>query len=156
MANLSPDEREQMVQRMRARGNSAADSVGSGRGGGTGDGRGRAGAAAPRTPGPASTAGATTIDALFGPLPAVESVGRVFVYVDQQLRPVRVRLGITDGQMTALLEGDLQEGTEVVTNVTTGTEATRPATTAFPFGMGPQGGRGGGGSNRGGGGGRGF
>ncbi len=77
---------------------------------------------------------------------------------------MRLRLGITDGQNTELIEGDLQQGTEVVTNVTTATESTRPAATAFPFGQpgrrrarrlragGGFGGPGGGG-NRGGGGG---
>jgi HlyD family secretion protein len=156
MQNLSPDEREQMTQRMRARGMdpSAAGGAGSGRGGGP---RGRRGgdAADSRPPTP-NLSSATTIDALFGPLPRVESTGRVFVYAENQLQPIRVRLGITDGQLTELLEGDLQEGTEVVTNVTTG-EETRPAAGAFPF-MGPGGGRGGnfgpgGGGNRGGGGG---
>jgi hypothetical protein len=102
---------------------------------------------------------ATTIDALFGPLQKVESVGRVFMFVDRQLKPTRVRLGITDGQVTELLQADgIEEGTEVVTNVTTGNEATRPAATGgFPF-IGQQpgrfGGPGGGGGARGGGGGR--
>jgi HlyD family secretion protein len=115
-------------------------------------------AAAPRTsPGldrtasaPAATArrdGATTIDALFGPLARAESTGRVWVYVEKQLKPLRVRLGISDGQTTELLEGDLQEGVEVVTNVTTGAE-TRPPVSAFPFmggrGFGPGGFPGGG------------
>ena len=44
-----------------------------------------------------------------------------------QLKPARVRLGITDGQATELIEGDLQEGAEVVTNVVIGTQTTRPA-----------------------------
>ena len=55
--------------------------------------------------------------------------GRVWLYVDNQLRPERVRLGITDGQATELIEGNLHEGAEVVTNVVTGTETTRPAPT---------------------------
>ncbi len=73
---------------------------------------------------------------------------------------MRLRLGISDGQNTELIEGDLQQGAEVVTNVALGNE-TRPAATGFPFG---QPGRGGfpgsggfggpgGGGNRGGGGG---
>ncbi len=67
-----------------------------------------------------------------------------------------VRVGVSDGQNSELLEGDLQEGTEVVTSVLTGAE-TRPAAGAaggFP-GLGqPQRGGfpGGGGNNRGGGG----
>ena len=74
---------------------------------------------------------------------------------------MRVRLGITDGQVTELIQADgVDEGTELVTNVTTGNEATRPAPTGgFPF-IGQQPGRfggpggAGGGGNRGGGGGR--
>jgi hypothetical protein len=46
--------------------------------------------------------------------------------VDNQLMPVRVRVGVSDGQNSELLEGDLEEGTQVVTSVITGTE-TRPA-----------------------------
>jgi hypothetical protein len=70
--------------------------------------------------------GATTFDGLFAPLAPVEAVGRVWLYVDNQLEPVRVRVGVSDGQNSELIEGDLQEGTEVVTNVLTGGE-TRPA-----------------------------
>jgi hypothetical protein len=99
--------------------------------------------------------GATTIDALFGPLPAVETRGRVWLSVDKKLKPVSLRLGITDGQTTELIEGDIEPGIEVVTNVTLGNEA-RPAPQGFPPFIG-QPGRGGfgpggfGGGNRGGG-----
>jgi hypothetical protein len=93
-------------------------------------------------------------------LPRVESTGRAWLYVDKQLKPVRLRLGIADGQNTELIEGDLQQGNEVVTNIALGNE-TRPAATNFPFGQpgrgGFPGGGGfggpGGGGNRGGGGG---
>jgi hypothetical protein len=97
----------------------------------------------------------TTFDALFPPLPDVESRGQVWQYVNGELKPLRVRLGITDGQASELLEGDIEEGTELVTNVLTGAE-TRPTPTgggAFSPFMGPQrfGGGGGGNNNRGGG-----
>jgi HlyD family secretion protein len=136
MQNLSAEDRQRMMER-----------------------RGRGGEKAPETPAragrgaapsatrslSASNPGATTIDALFGPLPVVESRGQVWLYTtDRQLRPVRLRLGISDGQTTELIEGELNEGDEAVTNVTTGQE-TRPAP-GFPGGfppfMGP-GGRGG-------------
>ena len=39
------------------------------------------------------------------------------IYADKQLKPVRLRLGITDGQNTEVIEGDIKEGAEVVTNV---------------------------------------
>jgi hypothetical protein len=64
-------------------------------------------------------------------------VGRVWRYVNGQLKPVRVRTGISDGQASELIEGDLEDGAEVVTNVITGNE-TRPAPQgggAFPFGQ---------------------
>ncbi len=164
--NLSPEQRAQILQRMRGRGAEAAAP-----GSGTAP-AGQRGARSEATPSPSvgsgaarGSGGATTIDALFGPLPAVQSQGRVWLHVDGQLRPIRVRLGLSDGQATALLEGDVQEGTELVTNVATGA-ATRPALTTTGgsiFGQpGRQGGfpgggggfPGGGGGTRGGGGGR--
>jgi len=171
MQNMTPEERERMLQRMRERGIDPGAAP-SGRTAPSSDtpaparGRGRGaqqGAAPSRTAGtPASARGAaTTIDALFGPLPRTESGGRVWLYVDKQLKPVRLRLGISDGQNTELIEGDLQEGAEVVTNVST-TAETRPAATAFPFGQPGRGRDGGfpgggfqGGGNRGGAGGAG-
>ena len=98
---------------------------------------------------------ATTIDALFGPLTEVETNGRVWTYENNELKAVPVRLGISDGQTTELIKGDLQPDTAVVTNITTGTEATKTATPApgaggLFGGLGaPGGGNRGGGANRG-------
>jgi len=78
-------------------------------------------AAAPRA---ASTPQAQTIDALFAPLPPVESRGRVWVFTDRQLKALNLRLGISDGTNTELLGGELEENMEVVTGVT-GLGATR-------------------------------
>lgn len=64
----------------------------------------------------------------------MESTGRVWVKINNQLQPLRVRLGITDGQATELLEGEIADGAELVTNVTTGTEV-RPAATGIGFPM---------------------
>jgi HlyD family secretion protein len=105
---------------------------------------------------------ATTIDALFGPLTEVQTDGRVWTYENNQLKPVPVRLGISDGQTTELIRGDLQPDTPVVTNVTTGAQSKTTTTAAASTGLfgglagpgGPGGGnRGGfgGGANRGGG-----
>ena len=100
---------------------------------------------------------ATTINALFGPLAAVQTEGRVWTYENNQLKAVPVRLGISDGQTTELIEGALQPDTAVVTNITTGAETTRTATTATASGGlfgglaapgGPGGGNRGGGGNR--------
>jgi hypothetical protein len=85
-----------------------------------------------------------TIDALFAPLPPVESTGRAWLYIDKQLKPVRIRLGITDGTYTQLLSTELQPDMSVVTGMilpnqrtTTGPGAGNPLL--------PQGGRGPGG-----------
>ena len=60
-------------------------------------------------------------------------MGRVWLRANERLEPARVRLGITDGQATELIEGDLAEGMEVVTNVVIGTEIARPAPTGGFF-----------------------
>jgi HlyD family secretion protein len=92
---------------------------------------------------------AQTIDALFAPLPAVETRGRAWLFIDHQLKPVNLRLGITDGTNTEILSGELQDKTEVVTSIT-GLGPTRATTNTgagnplMPGGRGP-GGFGGGG-----------
>jgi hypothetical protein len=138
LQGLPPEQREEMLARMRARG---FDPAAVSRGAEHVDADGGQTPSAPQRPArvetpPASRpSSATTIDALFGPLPAVETVGRVWLYVDGKLSPLRLRLGISDGQATELLEGDLKEGAEVVTAVGIGAE--RPAAgaggAAFPF-----------------------
>jgi HlyD family secretion protein len=158
LQQMTPEQREQALQRMRERGLDPA-SGGGGRGA-PASGSSAAGAAGANTgasargnsgarangrgaapPLAARAQGATTIDALFGPLQKVETGGRAWQYVDKQLKQIRLRLGISDGQTTEVIEGDVQEGTALVTNISTATESTRPAPTAFPFG--PQPGRGG-------------
>jgi uncharacterized membrane protein YgcG len=117
--------------------------------------QGQAPAARPATP--AAAQGATTFDALFGPLTQTESFGQAWLNVAGKLQRVRLRLGITDGQQTELvqaLDGELKEGTELVTNVTTGAvrqTVTPPGGAGFPGLGGRQGGFPGGGGNRGGG-----
>jgi hypothetical protein len=170
---MTPEERTQRLQRMQERGfdpNARGSQGGRGaapsaaNGGGSQRGRGAPSDVPSKAVAAATKNGATTIDALFAPLPRAESNGRVWLYSDKQLKPLRLRLGISDGQSTELIEGDLQQGAEVVTNFALGNE-TRPAATNFPFGQpgrgqfpggggfgGPGGGgRGGGGGGRGGG-----
>jgi multidrug efflux pump subunit AcrA (membrane-fusion protein) len=154
LQNMSPQEREAALARMRERGfdPTAAGAPSGGRGAGSGASGGNAAQAARggqqaaaaggrRGGAPAQPDAPTTIDALFAPLPRTESFGRAWVFVDNQLRSLRLRLGATDGQNTELIEGDLKEGSEVVTNVVIAGQTTRPATTAFP-GFGGPGGRG--------------
>ena len=112
------------------------------------------------TAGTSITSGHATIDSLFGPLQMTETRGRAWLYENKQLKSVNLRLGVSDGTYSELLDGDLKEGQEVVINMVTGLEpVARPGQqgTGNPL-MGPQrGGPGGpGGGNRGGGGGRGF
>ena len=167
MANMSPEERERFTERMRARGftppadgeNAASARGGRGQGPRTqAQGQGQAGRSAAR---PAATQSvpqnATTFDALFGPLPSIETFGQVWLNKDNKLQRVRVRLGISDGQQTELiqaLDGELQEGTEVVTNVLTGAvrqTATPQGGAGFPGLTGGRQGFPGGGGRRGGG-----
>ncbi len=181
MASMTPEERERMQARMKER-----EAEGGGRGGfgagpggetGLGGGRGNQGGGRNAAPagaggagrgiagrvqaGASAASGATTIDSLFAPLQTVETRGRAWLYEAKQLKSVNVRLGVSDGTFSELLDGDLKEGQEVVVNMLTGLEpVSRPGqpATGNPL-MGPQrggpGGQGGGG-NRGGGGGRGF
>lgn len=123
LEGLSPEDREQAIARMRARGFDPG-ALGGGRSGGTPSRR----AAAPDSGQTLSARNpqATTIDALFGPLAPVESSGRVWVYANNELRSIRVRLGITDGQATELIEGEIEPGVELVTNITTGSDVARP------------------------------
>jgi HlyD family secretion protein len=176
MASMTPEERERFQARMKereAQGGGFGGGRGQGPGGGqnqgggqqpsnrAGQGGGRGGNQAtassdPRRGGPATAGNAMTIDSLFAPLVPTETRGRLWFYENKQLRSVQVRLGISDSQFQEVLEGDVKEGQEVVVNMVTGLEPTRPAGqqgTGNPL-MGPQ--RGGPGGNRGGGGGRGF
>ncbi len=111
---MTPEERTQFLARMKERG---ADT---------------SAFAAPAPQGkaarPAPRPQAQTIDALFAPLPVVESRGRAWLFVERLLRPVNLRLGISDGSFTELLTQDLPESTEVVTGVT-GLGPTRAAPT---------------------------
>ena len=146
MASMTPEERERMQARMReggGRGGFGGREGGSADGGGRGFGGGNeAGArdAAPRARGSAAAdvparaasgqpAGramapaATTIDSLFGPLPVTESRGTAWQYENRQLKMLRLRLGISDGTFTEILnEADVPANAEVVINMTTGLE----------------------------------
>jgi HlyD family secretion protein len=130
MASMSPEERAQFQARMAQ---------------GPGQGQGRQGGGNPQGPRPNQQASgiqsttATTIDALFAPLPPTDTRGRVWVWGNGELKAINVRLGISDGTHTELIEGSgLQQGTEIVSNVTTGLEpAQRPGQAGAGAGQNP-------------------
>ena len=139
MQNMSPEEREAMEAMMRQFGGRGGNR--SGRGGPGGVPSRRAATGSEPTV-PATERGASTIDALFGPLPSTESTGRLWVYDGVELTAAQVRLGITDGSFTELLSGSVEVGAELVTGVITGNEGPSqsrggPAANPFmPFGGG--------------------
>ena len=115
---MSPDEQSQFIARIKARGQdvSAFEKASAAK-------AHKTRAIQPKYGAPQS---AQTIDALFAPLPVVESQGRAWLFVSKQLKPVRLRLGISDGTNTELLGNELQLGAEVVTGVIMSVSSTRP------------------------------
>lgn len=105
---MTPDEQKQFIARIEERGGdtSAFEAA-------LQPARGAA-----KKPAAPAAAQATTIDALFAPLPVVETRGRTWLFVDRQLKPVPLRLGISDGTYTEVLSQELPETSEVVTGVT--------------------------------------
>jgi HlyD family secretion protein len=115
---MSPEEQQQFIARMKERGNDTSAFE-----------KEIKASNAPK-PGAASTQAAQTIDALFAPLPPVETFGRAWLYMDHQLKPANLHLGVTDGTNTELLGTELQQGMEVVTGITgIGTTRTLPGQT---------------------------
>ena len=90
--------------------------------------------------------GATTIDSLFAPIQVVERPGVAWLYQNNQLKMLRVRLGVSDSTFTEIVnDQDIPPDTEVVVNLTTGQEPrVQPGQNQQnnPL-MGPQRGRGG-------------
>lgn len=123
LKTMTPEERERFQQRMAQRGGGETAGTRGDQGFGRRDmSRGIAGSV---SGGNAIASGASSIDALFAPLPPVESRGRVWLYIDKKLKAVNVRLGISDGTFTELISGDIQEGQSVVVNMVTGLEPPR-------------------------------
>ena len=107
-ANMSDADRTAMRERMQNMTPEQRAEFFASRGGGRGGDRG--GAGGPRRRGNQNSEavatvdrGATTIDALFAPLEVTETTGRVWTLDGGVLRPVEVRLGVTDGTATELL-----------------------------------------------------
>jgi len=131
---MTAEQQERFRERMRARGAAAP----AGEQDGNAQAQTQAQPARRTAAAPPPARGATTFDALFPPLTSTESFGQVWLHRDGKLQRVRLRLGITDGQQTELiqpLDGDVQEGTEVVTSVILGSvrqTATPAGGNAFP------------------------
>jgi HlyD family secretion protein len=101
---MSPDEQKQFLDRIKGRGGDTSVFE-------------KAMAPAGKRKPESTTQPATTIDALFAPLPTIERPGRAWLYMDKQLKAVNFRTGITDGTNTELVSGDVQAGNEVVTGI---------------------------------------
>jgi HlyD family secretion protein len=157
MASMTPEERTAFQERMKERmaqvggpggpGGGQGGSANFSRGGAPGTGgSGRSAGNQPRTDGgpgggrprqqsqsaanpkSAATTTATTIDSLFAPLPNIETRGRAWLYINKQLKPVSLRLGISDGTYTEVLnDTELPPETELVTSIITAAQATTPA-----------------------------
>jgi HlyD family secretion protein len=136
--NMSPEEREQMRERMRARFGEGGPPGAGGRG--MGGSRGGPDGPTTRTvylidkeavPDKAKPAG------IAGLVPGLPGAAKP----NPQLKPVSIKTGISDGSFTEVLEG-LQEGDVVVTGLDLPATATtlRPPTGAPPFGGPPFGG----------------
>ena len=145
MAQMTPEERERFQARMREGGGGRGGFGGGPEGGGAGADRPeqprggrriatarrrRGGSAGNRQGGDAASqrrhagndvdspasAATTTIDSLFAPLPVDESRGTAWQHENKQLKPLRLRLGVTDGTFTEVLnESDARRTPEVVT-----------------------------------------
>ena len=104
--SMTPEQRAEFFAARRAQGGGGPGGLGAR--GGTGGRGGPGGARRPanRNTGPAIPAverGARTIDALFSPIRVEETTGRLWVMDGDELSPVEVRLGVTDGTATELV-----------------------------------------------------
>src|SRR5207244_3281334 len=113
------------------RGNAGNFQRGGGNNGGTQRGQGNASGTAVNPSKEAATTSATTIDALFAPLPPVETRGRAWQYVNKQLKSVSLRLGISDGTYTEVLnDTEVPADAEFVSSIITpAMAAAKPGTT---------------------------
>ena len=106
---MSPDEQKQFVARLKERGQDVSVFE-------TG--------VQERPPRPAAEdqapAGGADDRRLVRAVADVESRGNAWLYENKELKRVNLRLGITDGTQTEVLDGELQPGMEVVTGVIVG------------------------------------
>lgn len=144
MASMTPEQRQKLMNQF-----------GGGRGG-RGGRNGRPGTEPDAPIVPITDRNADRIDDLFTPLQRTTLPGTVYVWDEagKQLKRVAIGIGITDGQTTEVVSGDLQPGAEVVTSIIVPLSL-RPTTAGNPLmGNQPRGGGPGGMQPGGGGGGR--
>jgi len=105
---------------------------------------GRSGPPPPTGPTPELTS-AQKIDDLFAPVELRPQPGMVWVWDEEArtLTPIQVMTGISDGQFSQLLSGDLSEGQELVTNIILPNSAATTTQQQTIFGGGGRGGFGG-------------
>jgi HlyD family secretion protein len=176
-ANLSPEERQRLREQFGGGRGGANAAGGQGRRGGAasaggGNAAARQGQAFGRPPSDLAPLEGNKIDELFQPTPQRVTQGGVWTWDEpnKKLTEIRVTTGLTDGQFSQLISGDVKPGQQLVTSIVIPlTQAQRQQNNIFGNqgrgnfgGMQPggapggfQGGRdgGGGGNNRGGGGG---
>jgi len=143
------EQRQQMRERRGGAGRPGGGPGGFGRRGGGSPAARRPAAAPTAETVPAVERGATTIDALFAPLEVAERDASVWLLDESgQLRSVDIRLGVTDGSASELVEVldggvTLGDGTLLVTNISTpesgsgppsGSGSSSPLMPQFPFG----------------------
>jgi HlyD family secretion protein len=157
LANMTPEQRQAMMDRFARGGNTG------GRGGNQAGGRGQGNQqggrggnrGTPLNAPPPPNPDADKIDELWAPLVAVETRGSVWTWNEEkkELKSTSLRLGVTDGTFTQLISGDVKVGDSVVTSVIL-PASMRPAASTNPLLQ--QQNRGGGMSGPGGGGAGGF
>lgn len=171
MANMTPEERQRMMDQFGARGGQRGQGPG-GQGGGQGRGGqaggggrgGRGQQAANANVAPVEMT-EEKIDDMFAPMQMRTTNGQVWTWDEtaKELKSIRVVTGLTDGQFSQLVSGEVKVGDQIVTNIVIPlTAAQRQQQNQSIFGNpnqgrgnfgGPQQGFGGGGGQPGGGGG---
>jgi HlyD family secretion protein len=151
MANMTPEERQRMMDQFGARGGRGGQGQGGqgggqgrgGQGGAQGGGRGGRG----QQPANANVAPveltAQTIDEMFAPMESRTTRGQVWTWDEtkKELKSIPVVTGLTDGQFSQLISGEVKVGDQIVTNITIPlTAAQRAQQNQSIFGQ--QGGRG--------------
>jgi HlyD family secretion protein len=132
LANMTPEQRQAMMERFRAQGGRGGQSGGRGgnqgggrggnqgqggnrTGGGRGAGQGQRGAQQNAAP----QASADKIDELWAPVQRTQSRSQVYMWNEaaKELKMIPVVLGVSDGTFSELVSGELKVGDQIVTGV---------------------------------------